>query len=140
LRERTKLPKGDHVGPPSALCRVSERPIERPNLPGWNGRYFHAANKAFAHYDFRRGRSIHEHFHADEVAYEVIEGELEVTIDGEAKIARTGLVAIVPSNVHPSVKALDTWSLTSLQQRLVKAGGRLVKLARYYWLQLADVI
>jgi hypothetical protein len=30
------------------------------------------------------------------------------------------------------------WSLTSLQQRLVKTGARLVKLARYYWLQLAE--
>ena len=37
---------------------------------------------------------------------EVIEGELEVTIDGLAQIARAGLVAIVPSNVRHSVKAL----------------------------------
>ena len=29
-------------------------------------------------------------------------------------------------------------SLTSLQQRLVKTGGRLVKHARYYWLLLAE--
>jgi hypothetical protein len=28
--------------------------------------------------------------------------------------------------------------LTSLQQRLVKTGGRLVKHARYYWLLLAE--
>jgi hypothetical protein len=28
--------------------------------------------------------------------------------------------------------------LTSLQQRLVKIGGRLVKHARYYWLLLAE--
>ncbi len=31
-------------------------------------------------------------------------------------------------------KRIDTWSLTSLQQRLMKTGGRLVKHARYYWL------
>jgi hypothetical protein len=30
-----------------------------------------------------------------------------------------------------------TWSLTSLQERLVKTGGRLIQHARYYWLQLA---
>jgi hypothetical protein len=29
--------------------------------------------------------------------------------------------------------------LTSLQQRLVKTGGRLVKHARYYWLLLVTV-
>ena len=35
-------------------------------------------------------------------------------------------------------KRIDHWSLTSLQQRLVKTGGRLVKHARYYWLLLAE--
>ena len=35
-------------------------------------------------------------------------------------------------------KRTDTWSLTSLQQRRVKTGGRLVKHARYYWLLLAE--
>jgi hypothetical protein len=35
-------------------------------------------------------------------------------------------------------KRIDAWSLTSLQQRLVKTGGRLVKRARYYWLLLAE--
>ena len=33
---------------------------------------------------------------------------------------------------------IKRWSLTSLQQRLVKTGGRLVKRARYYWLLLAQ--
>ncbi len=33
-------------------------------------------------------------------------------------------------------KKIDNWSLTSLQQRLIKTGGRLVKHARYYWLLL----
>lgn len=35
-------------------------------------------------------------------------------------------------------KKIESWSLTSLQQRLVKTGGRLVKHARYYWLMLAE--
>ena len=34
-------------------------------------------------------------------------------------------------------KRIDGRSLTSMQQRLVKTGGRLVKHARYYWLLLA---
>ena len=33
---------------------------------------------------------------------------------------------------------IEEVSLTSLQQRLVKAGGRLVMHARYYWLLLAE--
>jgi hypothetical protein len=35
-------------------------------------------------------------------------------------------------------KKIGNWSLTSLQQRLVKTGGRLIKHARYYWLMLAE--
>ena len=35
-------------------------------------------------------------------------------------------------------KRIDSWSLTSVQQRLVKTGGRLVKHARFYWLLLAE--
>ena len=78
--------------------------IER--LPGWYGRYFHSPSMTFAHYDFLQGSSIHEHFHPQEEVYEVTEGELEVTIDGVAQIARAGIVAIVPGNVPHSVKAL----------------------------------
>jgi len=44
--------------------------IER--LPGWHGRYFHSPNMTFAHYDFKRGSSIHEHLHDEEEVYEVI--------------------------------------------------------------------
>ena len=78
--------------------------VER--LPGWSGRYFHSPSMTFAHYDFKRGACIHEHFHPQEEVYEVIEGELELTIDGVKQIARPGMVGIVPSNVRRSVKAL----------------------------------
>ena len=33
---------------------------------------------------------------------------------------------------------IEAWSITSLQRRIVKTGGRLVKDARYYWLMLAE--
>jgi hypothetical protein len=35
-------------------------------------------------------------------------------------------------------KRIDAWSLTNVQQRLVKTGGRLIKHARYYWLLLGE--
>lgn len=83
-----------------AALRVTER------LPGWFGRYFHSPNMTFAHYDFRRGSSIHEHSHPEEEVYEVLEGELEITVDGVAAVIRPGIVAIVPGNARHSVKAL----------------------------------
>ncbi len=83
----------------------SLRVIER--LPGWHGRYFHSPSMTFAHYVFAKGSSIHEHFHPQEEVWEVIEGEIEVTIDGVAGVARAGLVAIVPGGVRHSAKALS---------------------------------
>ena len=84
----------------TSSLKVTER------LPGWFGRYFHTAHMTFAHYEFKRGSTIHEHFHPQEEVYEVIEGEIELTVEGETKIARPGMVAIVPSNARHSVKAL----------------------------------
>jgi quercetin dioxygenase-like cupin family protein len=78
--------------------------IER--LPGWKGRYFHSAHMTFAHYNFTRGSSIHEHSHPEEEVYEVIEGELEVTVDDVVQMAKPGLVVIVPGNARHSVHAL----------------------------------
>ena len=78
--------------------------VER--LPGWRGRYFHSPSMTFAHYEFVRGASIHEHFHPQEEVWEVIEGELELTIEGVAQVARAGMVGIVPGNVPHSAKAL----------------------------------
>ena len=74
--------------------KVTER------LPGWRGRYFHAVNMTVAHYEFTRGASIHEHHHPQEELYEVLEGELELTVDGVTQVARPGVAAIVPSNAR----------------------------------------
>jgi hypothetical protein len=62
-----------------------------------------------------------------------------VTSDGGLLLVRElderlGLSALIADNIMDA----RNWSLTSLQQRLVKTGGRLVKHARYYWLLLAE--
>jgi hypothetical protein len=51
---------------------ISSLPVTE-RLPGWYGRYFHSSSMTFAHYDFVRGSSIHEHFHPQEEVYEVID-------------------------------------------------------------------
>src|SRR5579871_4186050 len=78
--------------------------VER--LPGWHGRYFQSPNMTFGLYDFVRGASIHEHFHVQEEVWQVIEGEVEMTLDGVSQIVRPGVVAIVPPNVRHSARAL----------------------------------
>jgi len=78
--------------------------IERK--PGWYGRYFHSPSMTFAHYEFTRGSSVHQHFHPQEEVWQVIEGELEITVDGVTQIAGPGVAAIVPSNVPHALKAV----------------------------------
>jgi quercetin dioxygenase-like cupin family protein len=97
--------------------------IER--LPGWRGRYFHSPSMTFAHYEFTRGSYIHEHFHPQEEVYEVVEGELELTIDGVPQIARPGVVAIVPANARHSVRAITDGRLIVVDcPRRPDAAGR----------------
>ena len=50
-------------------------------------------NMTVAHYEFTRGASIHEHHHPQEELYEVLEGQLELTVDGVAQVARPGVAA-----------------------------------------------
>ena len=50
----------------------------------------------------------------------------------------TGLQPGKPVAATGAAEEIDHWSLTSLQQRLVKTGGRLVKHVRYHWLLLAE--
>jgi hypothetical protein len=59
--------------------------------------------------------------------------------------ARQSAPSVEPTDAYPVQalkqalpKKIENWSLTSLQQRLVKTGGRLVKHARYYWLMLTE--
>jgi quercetin dioxygenase-like cupin family protein len=78
--------------------------IERK--PGWYGRFFQSPHMTFAHYVFKRGASVHEHFHPQEEVWQVIEGELELTVDGVVQVAGPGMAAIVLPNVPHSIKAL----------------------------------
>jgi quercetin dioxygenase-like cupin family protein len=79
--------------------------IER--LPGWRGRYFDSPSMTFAHYEFDAGSSIHEHSHPQEEVWEIIEGELEVTIAGVTQRSGPGFVGIVPPNTLHAVKAIS---------------------------------
>ena len=88
-----------------ALIDVAEMEVGEP-LPGWKGRFWRSESMSFAHYDIDSGSSIHEHHHPNEEVWTMIEGELEVTIDGVTHVAGPGSVAVVPANAPHSVRAL----------------------------------
>lgn len=76
-------------------------------LPGWVGRTFHSQYMTVAHWDFAAGSSIHEHHHPNEEVWYVIDGVLEMTVDGVTHRAGPGSAAIVPLDAPHKVLALS---------------------------------
>ncbi len=95
---------------------------------GWRGRYFDSPNMTFAHYEFDAGSSIHEHFHLEEEVWQIVEGELEITIDGVTKRVGPGSVGIVPSNTRHTVKAISSGKAIIVDYPLREHPDRLLPL------------
>jgi quercetin dioxygenase-like cupin family protein len=72
---------------------------------GWNGRFFHSENMTFAYYTVGAGAWIHEHSHPSDEVWNVIEGELEMTIGPETRVVGSGGAAVVPPDTVHSAKA-----------------------------------
>ena len=73
--------------------------------PGWFGRIFNSPSMTFADWRFKAGAEIHEHAHEQEEVWQVLEGELAVTIGGVTQVAGPGMAAIVPAHILHSVVA-----------------------------------
>jgi quercetin dioxygenase-like cupin family protein len=73
---------------------------------GWRGRFFHSRNMTFAYYTVEAGAWIHQHSHPNDEVWNVVEGELEITIAGEVRVVGPGGAAVVPPDTVHSVKAL----------------------------------
>jgi quercetin dioxygenase-like cupin family protein len=89
----------------------------------------------FAHCEFDAGSSIHEHSHPEEEVWQVIEGELEITIGGVTRRAGAGSAGIVPPNTLHSIRALSDGKAIVVDYPLanlpfLKRGGKTAKRAR----------
>jgi len=73
---------------------------------GWKGRFFHSENMTFAYYTVAAGAWIHEHSHPNDEVWNVIDGQLEITIGGETRIAGPGCAAVIPPDAPHSVRAV----------------------------------
>jgi quercetin dioxygenase-like cupin family protein len=80
--------------------------IER--LPGWRGRYFQSPSMTFAHYEFDAGASIHEHSHPQEEVWQVIEGVLDITINGVTERSGPGCAGVIPPETRHHVQAITS--------------------------------
>jgi quercetin dioxygenase-like cupin family protein len=56
-------------------------PVREPR-PGFAGRFFHSDHMTFAYYTIAAGSAVHRHEHPNDEVWHVLDGELEVTLDG----------------------------------------------------------
>ena len=75
---------------------------------GISGPVFHSGQATFGHFTIEAGSDLPAHSHPNEQWTNVIEGELEFTIDGESTVMKAGMAAYIPSDVVHSAKAITT--------------------------------
>jgi quercetin dioxygenase-like cupin family protein len=79
---------------------------EKEVVPGFHARFVHTENMTFAYFRIDKGASVPNHSHLNEQVTNVIEGELELNVNGEIKIMKPGNAAVIPGNIPHSAKAI----------------------------------
>ena len=89
------------------MPKISLNDIESKELaPGFHARMVHSENMTLAYWDIEEGSLLPEHSHPHEQVANVIEGTLELVVDGETHTMTPGKVFVIPSNAPHSGKAL----------------------------------
>lgn len=92
---------------------VQLKDIEQKELlPGFKSRMIHTEKMTLAYWEIQAGSILPEHSHPHEqVAAQVMSGEFELTLDGETKVMKAGDIAVIPSNVVHSGRAITDCQL-----------------------------
>jgi quercetin dioxygenase-like cupin family protein len=82
----------------------------------------------FVYWEIEEGaESVHEHQHDQEEVWNVIEGEIELTVDGVTRTTVPGVVAIVPPGVRHSVRVIKASRVIVVDYPLRESFGEPVK-------------
>jgi len=84
---------------------------ERGPIPGYHARFVHSEHMTVAFWAVAAGAPLPEHRHPHEQIASVIEGEYELVVGGETRVLTPGMVAVIPSNVPHSGRALSKCKL-----------------------------
>jgi len=82
-----------------ALTRTEE-------IPGFLGAFLHSDNMTVASWDVDAGSTFPEHAHPHEQISIVVEGEFELTLDGETDVLKPGRIAVIPADAPHSGRAV----------------------------------
>ena len=79
---------------------------EREIVPGYRARFVHAEKMTLAYWEVEAGAALPEHSHPHEQIANVLEGEFELTVNGESRVLIPGQVAVIPGDVPHSGRAV----------------------------------
>jgi quercetin dioxygenase-like cupin family protein len=79
--------------------------------PGLTGYYAHGQQLTLGMVHIKEGSKLPEHHHVHEQITYIIEGQLDMTIDGKACSLRTGMYHVIPSNTPHSAIAITDCKL-----------------------------
>src|SRR5690349_8781015 len=80
---------------------------EREVFPGFYGRFVHGDGVTMVYWRVQEGAVLPEHSHPHEQLSNVITGRFEMTVGGETRVLEAGDVAVIPSQVLHSARALS---------------------------------
>jgi len=87
---------------PHTLASLTAREI----VPGFRGRFVHSDRMTFAYWDIAAGAVISTHSHPHEQVVNVLDGEIELIVDGRPLILQPGTVAVIPGGVPHSARGI----------------------------------
>ena len=92
---------------------IEDLPTQEP-MPGFKGKFVHTENMSVAHWRITANSIAPLHAHPHEQVSFVVEGEFELTIAGETKVLKPGVVAVIPPDVKHSGIAITECHLIDI--------------------------
>jgi quercetin dioxygenase-like cupin family protein len=78
----------------------------REIAPGFSARFVHTNGMTVARVTVRPDARLPSHAHPHEQITNVISGELELTVGGDVRVLKPGMVAFIPGGVPHSARAV----------------------------------
>lgn len=75
-------------------------------FPGFYARMVHTQGLTIAHVQIHAGSVLPEHQHPHEQVTNILEGALEMTVDGQTAVCTAGMVVSIPPDAPHSARAL----------------------------------
>jgi quercetin dioxygenase-like cupin family protein len=88
--------------------------ITKEIAPGYFSKLIHTANNTINFIEVKAGNAVPDHAHIHEQCSFVIEGQFQLTVNGEPQILDAGLFAVIPSNARHSGLAITDCKLIDL--------------------------